>query len=56
MTPGGLFERLDGTVHEDTRVGERGSTSGLHRVPFSVGGAGLRIKEKARVSTVSPVE
>ena len=24
MTPEELFERLDGTVHEDTQVGERG--------------------------------
>jgi len=141
MTPEELFERLDGTVHEDTQVGERGvdltaarvlevvrpgrvdfggdelssagltahrqqfrdsgddyawwhlsagtyllefneslsgeqpvrleprsailergashptvTTSDLHRVPLSVGGAGLRIKENTRVSTVYPVE
>jgi len=141
MTPEELFERLDGTVHEDTQVGERGvdltaarvlevvrpgsvdfgggelssaglnphrrqfrdpeddyawwhlsagtyllefneslsgdepvrleprsailerggshptvTTSDLHRVPLSVGGAGLQIKENARISTIYPVE
>jgi len=141
MTPSELFDRLDGTVHEDTQVGERGvdltvdrvlevvrpgrvdfgggelssagltarrtakrhpeddyswwnltagtyllefneslsgdapvrlepgrgllergashptvTTADLHRVPLSVGGAALKIKENARVSTVYPLE
>jgi len=141
VTPEDLFERLDGTVHEATQVGERGvdltaahvlevvrpgrvdfgggelssvgvnghrrryreagddyawwrlsagtyllefneslvgddpvrlepgrallqrgashppvTTADLHRVPLSVAGAGLQIKENARVSTIYPVE
>lgn len=32
------------------------TTDELHRVPLSVGGAGLKLKENARVSTVYPVE
>lgn len=32
------------------------TTTDLHRVPLSVGGAGLKIKENARVSTVYSVE
>lgn len=32
------------------------TTADLHRVPLTVGGAGLQIKENARVSTVYPLE
>ncbi len=32
------------------------TTTDFHRVPLSVGGAGLRLKENARVSTAYPVE
>jgi len=42
--------RARGGFHPTLRVGE------LDRVPLSVGGAGLRLKENARVSTVVDVE
>jgi len=42
--------RARGAFHPTLRVGE------LDRIPLSVGGAGLRLKENARVSTVVGVE
>jgi len=42
--------RARGAFHPTLRVRE------LHRAPLSVGGAGLRLKENARVSTVVAVE
>jgi hypothetical protein len=49
LEPGrGLLER--GVSHPTV------TTTDLHRVPLSVGGAGLKLKENARVSTVYPAE
>lgn len=49
LEPGrGLLER--GASHPTVTTDE------LHRVPLSVGGAGLDLKENARVSTIYPLE
>jgi len=57
-----LPEDMVGTIQVRDAVRERGgshptlSVADLGHVPLSVGGAGLRVKENARVSTVTGVE